>query len=119
MTIDKIGPGGPKPGAAGGALPAERPGEASPAGKAAFTEALKPAGSAEAADQLAAAIQAASSKISAGELTKEQAVDFILSTYRKELLKGAMSPEEADGAIEFLREIITDDPAIDALLSGK
>ncbi len=119
MTIDKIGPGGPKPGGIADALPVERPKDAAAPGKASFKEELRPAAPAAMADPLAEVVQQASSKIAAGEITREQAIDFILSAYRQELLAGAASPEEADRTIGFIREIISDDPSINALLSGK
>jgi hypothetical protein len=119
LTIDKIGPGGPKPGGINETLPVDKSKETADARKVAFTEKLKPVAPAAEADHLAATIQQASSKIAAGEITREQAIELILSTYRQELLSRATSPEETDATIDFIREIIADDPAIDALLSGK
>jgi hypothetical protein len=119
LTIDKIGPGGPKPGGISPAPEVERPKDASAPGKASFKEELKAAASAVTEDHLAAAVQQASARIAAGKITREQAIDFILSVYRKELIAGTSSPEEADRIIEYVREFIIDDPSISALLSGK
>ncbi|MFH1435577.1 MAG: hypothetical protein ABIJ56_07650 [Pseudomonadota bacterium] len=120
MPINNIGGGPPKPGGLSETTPADKPGEASSIKKPIFKEHIEKAAEAEkAADQLGAIIQQASSKIASGEISKQEAIEFILTNYREELLSGNMRPEVADRVIDHIREVITDDPAVESLLTGK
>lgn len=101
-------------------LPADASREAPKTGKTGFKQQLKAvSGGDKIPDQLATIIEEASSRLTAGEITKEQAVDFILDHLRHELLSRAIKPEEVDDAVAFVKEVITDDPAIEMLLTGK
>lgn len=117
MSINKIGGGPPKPGGVSETAPAQKPGEDSSTKKSGFKEQIEKAAEAEkAADHLNAIIQQASNKIAAGEISKQEAVEFILENFREELLSGNIKPQEADRVIDHIREVITDDPAIESLL---
>ena len=117
MPINKIGGGPLKPGGVSETAPAEKPGKSSDLKKSSFKEHIEKAAEMEnASDHLSAIIQQASSKIAAGEISKQEAVEFILTNFKEELLSGNMQPEEADRVIDHIREVITDDPAIESLL---
>lgn len=120
MTIHKVGPKPPKteglsetsgPGAA------EKPASVTGSG---FKQELKSAPAVDAlSDRLDAIIQDAASRMRAGQISRDQAIDFIIDSLRQDLLQGPLPADEVDRAVAWVREIITDDPTVDLLLGGK
>jgi hypothetical protein len=120
VTIDKVGPKPPKTDGLSETSEPRTPEKPSSAPGAGFKQALESAPAADRiADRLDSIIQDAASRLRQGEITKDQALDFIVDQLKKDLLQGPLPPEEIESAVAFVREIMTDDPAVDLLLRGK
>ncbi len=119
MTIGKIGPGKPTTATIGETIPAEKTGNVSGAAKTGFAQIPEASISETKPDHLADFIFQISSKIAAGQMTRQQAIDLILFEYRKEILAATQDPARVEGTIEFIREVINGDPLLDSLLPEK
>lgn len=120
MTIHKVGPKPPKTDGISEATEPRAPEKPASTTGPGFRHGLQSAPAAERiSDQLDSIIQDAASRLRAGEISKAQAVDYIIDRLKQDLLEGPMPPEEVDRALAFVREIITDDPTVDLLLRGE
>jgi hypothetical protein len=120
VTIDKVGPKPPKTDAVPESSGPRAPKKPSSSAGPGFKQALESAAASHGiSDRLDSIIQDAATRMRAGEISKQQAVDFIVDQLKKDLLQGHLPPEQIESAVTFVREIITDDPAVDLLLRGK
>lgn len=58
-------------------------------------------------------------ELRSGHISVEEAKGRIVLAFRKQLESGSLSAEEVDSTIEFIKEIIDDDPTFDSLLKGR
>jgi|GEM_PF-5914601 len=115
MMIDKIGSGGIKPNRIIETTKIEKNDSVQIKEKD-FKQILGTASESNVTESnLESSIKEISQKLSSGEITNEQAIDLIVSAFREEI-KGT---PDVEAKIQFIKEILTDDPTIEILLKGK
>lgn len=120
MTIDKVGPKPPKTEGVSETSEPRAPEKPASVTGPGFKVELKSAPAVDnISDRLDSIIQDAASRMRAGGISKDQAIDFIIDSLRKDLLQGPLPAQEVDRVVAYVREIITDDPTVDLLLRGK
>jgi len=115
MMIDKIGSGGIKPNRIIETTKIEKNDSVQIKEKD-FKQILGTASESNVTESnLESSIKEISQKLSSGEITNEQAIDLIVSAFREEI-KGT---PDVEAKIQFIKEVLSDDPTIELLLKGK
>ena len=115
MMIDKIGSGGIKPNRIIETTKIEK-NDSIQIKEKDFKQILGTASESNVTESnLESSIKEISQKLSSGEITNEQAIDLIVSAFREEI-KGT---PDVEAKIQFIKEVLSDDPTIELLLKGK